>query len=211
MTIQRGSCREWHPLASEWQKVTPKAIIGRRMIGGNAFRDQRIIGGSGIGCSLINQPPKVFPWICNLIIDVDCVHEVRTQVYSATTQKRRPAGYQPAAVSPGNREGWVSFRAHLTIDPISPLRLLRICGTSLVLLLSQWQMIAHPVDVFTLPTAPPTSSKARQLPPATWLNHWSQAAVSARDTQPATRGTLPTPETLTPLTSWVYSTIKLAS
>jgi hypothetical protein len=109
-----------------------------------------------------------------LIIDVDCVHEVRTQVYSTTTQKRRPAGYQPAAVSPGNREGLVSFRAHLTIDPISPPRLLRICGTSLVLLLSQWQMIAHPVDVFALPTAPPTSSKARQLPPATWLNHWSQ-------------------------------------
>ena len=180
------------------------------MIGGNAFRDQRIIGGSGIGCSLINQPPKVFPWICNLIIDVDCVHEVRTQVYSTTTQKRRPAGYQPAAVSPGNREGWVSFRAHLTIDPISPPRLLRICGTSLVLLLSQWQMIAHPVDVFTLPTAPPTSSKARQLPPATWLNHWSQQRCQRGTRNLRREGRYLTPETLTPLTSWVYSTIKLA-
>ena len=50
------------------------------MIGGNASRDQRIIGGFGIGCSLLNQQPKILPCICNLIVDVGCVHEVRIQV-----------------------------------------------------------------------------------------------------------------------------------
>ena len=143
------------------------------MMGGNAFRYQRIIGSSGIVCSLLNQPPMVPPCICNLIVDVGCVHEVRIQAYCRTTKEA--AGQISAGRSqPGGQGGVGEFRAHLTIDPISPPRLLRICGTSLVLLLSQWQMIAHPVDVFTLPTAPPTSSKARQLPPATWLNHWSQ-------------------------------------
>jgi hypothetical protein len=42
--------------------------------------------GSGIGCSRFNQPPKVLPCICNLIVDVGCVHEVRIQVYCRTTK-----------------------------------------------------------------------------------------------------------------------------
>jgi hypothetical protein len=113
------------------------------MIGGNAFRDQRIIGGPGIGCSLLNQPPKVLPCICNLIVDVGCVHEVRIQVYCRTTKEA--AGRISAGRSqPGGQGGVGEFRAHLTIDPISPPRLLRICGTSLVLLLSREPMIARP-------------------------------------------------------------------
>jgi hypothetical protein len=126
---------------SEWQKAAPKAITGRRMIGGNAFRDQRIIGGSGIGCSLLNQPPRVPPCIFNLIVDVGCVHEVRIHAYCRTTKEA--AGRISAGRSqPGGQGG--EFRAQLTIDPISPPRLLRICGTSLVLLLSRGPMIARP-------------------------------------------------------------------
>jgi hypothetical protein len=42
-----------------------------------------------------------------LIVDVGCVHDVRIQS-TVERGKRRPAGYQPAAVSPGDWEGWVS-------------------------------------------------------------------------------------------------------
>src|ERR1700740_2478263 len=95
---------------------------------------------------------------------------------STVLRHKKAAGRISAGRSqPGEQGGVSEFPS--SPDDRSDLssRLLRICGTSLVLLLSQWQMIAHPVDAFTLPTAPPTPSKARQLPPATWLNHWSQA------------------------------------